>query len=156
MRMRTMMGLTTVALLAMGCGDATTTGSVAGASPSVSLAGVTLSAKGTWFVEAQDCSHITFAGGEVSVLGTDQANGAVETFSPAATFVVQPVDGRSEGVATQGTLDTASGALALCYSGTLADCASSCGGTVDGAHRVTLTCTDPNAITGACSVTLKK
>jgi hypothetical protein len=127
---------------ACGGGDAPATST---ATPSVS-AGVStgLDASGTWKVTGKTCQGYPVVN-EIPAAIRSTEN-SVQTFEGCAN---------QEFVAcSEGTLNTQTGDMTLCYSDTLSTCTIRCTGIYAAGSAVTLTCNDLPS--GTCTITIQK
>lgn len=129
------------------CGDATPDSTPAAASLSLPV-GAKFDAAGTWKTQSTTCASLPVL---TQFENTIQAvSGNVQTFAVPFAMV-----GNLGVTASEGTLDTQTGAYTLCYTSSLSDCGVQCTGTVDASNHVTLAC-NVIATNGACTIDLQK
>lgn len=127
-----------------GCGGADAPAS-ATATPSISASATTgLDAAGSWNVTGRSCQGFPIV--NIIPAAIRSTENSVQTFEGCANL---------EYVAcSEGTLNTQTGDMTLCYSDTLSSCTVRCTGVYVAGASVTLTCNDLPS--GTCTITIQK
>lgn len=139
-----MTSFTTMALTACGGADAPTSAAAA-VTPSVSASATSgLDAAGSWNVTGRTCQGFPVVNTIPAAIRSTE--NSVQTFEGCANL---------EYVAcSEGTLNTQTGEMTLCYSDTLSTCTIRCTGIYVAGSPVTLTCNDLPS--GTCTMTISK
>ena len=142
--MMIVVGLLTMGLTACGGADAPASAATT-VTPSVSASTASgLDAAGSWNVTGRTCQGFPVVNTIPAAIRSTE--NSVQTFEGCANL---------EYVAcSEGTLNTQTGDMTLCYSDTLSTCTIRCTGVYAAGSAVTLTCNDLPS--GSCTITIQK